>query len=425
MASQGPFLVTVGANVAGANPDWLNPGNVTADDGALATNSLLAAEVSDILAGTGCGFTIPTGSTIDGIVIGTNDLVDGPGGSISPTKDGTTQTPAPLSATSGAGWVNQGTSAELWGATYTAAEINASTFGVALTALDELNPLSAQVDAFRVTVYYTEPPAPEAKLDFVRGAFPFMPFAERRALGVQVVGSTDLIRGRSTQGPGPAGGFERYLFARLKPVYSGTTFTQAVDATVTTTASIVKQVNKLVTATVTSTASIQKQVGKLVTATVTSTASIVKSVGKPLTATVTSTATLVVRVGKLMSATVTSTATIVRQAGKAMTATVTSAATVVKQIAKTVTATVTSTAAITANAIRALTITATVTTAATVTRTIGKALTATATTAATITRQIGKALTATATTTASIVATFQAAGGAAIARLRSLMGVGS
>ena len=265
--------------------------------------------------------------------------------------------------------------------------------------------------------------APTTMVDFQRTAFPFMAVSSYKGLyrgGTDFSGISSPTRER---GPAAYGGFERYLFRRLHPVFGGgTIFNQALDGTVTSTAAISMSVGKFMTATATSAASIVKQVGKSATANVTSTASIVKSVGKPLTAnatvsatmdaikvillaltaTVTSTATMVRSVGKRVTATVTSTASMARQTVKALTATVTTAATMVRQIGKKVTANATVSATMSAIKVILVALTATVTSTASIVRQVGKNVTATVTSTATIRRSIGKAVAATVTSSASI-----------------------
>lgn len=70
-------------------------------------------------------------------------------------------------------------------------------------------------------------------------------------------------------------------------------------------------------------------------------------------------------------------------------------------------------------------LTATVTTTATITRSVGKIVTATVTTTASITKSVTKTLIATVTTTASIATTFIPQGAAAVAKLRTLLGLGT
>lgn len=177
-----------------------------------------------------------------------------------------------------------------------------------------------------------------------------------------------------------------------------------LTATATSTASIQKQVNKLLSATATITASIQKQVNKLLATTATSTASIVKKVLKNLTATVTSTASLVtLKVAIVnMTATVTSNASIQKQVNKAVTATATTTATIQKQVNKLVTATATAAGSIQKQINKILAATATTTASLVALKVVVLNMVATVTTAATIRRQVNKNVSATATTTATV-----------------------
>jgi len=173
-------------------------------------------------------------------------------------------------------------------------------------------------------------------------------------------------------------------------------FQQALDATVGTTATFVKSVNKTVSATVATTATIVKNVGKIVSATVGTTATIVKSVGKILSATVATTASLTAAkvINLTLSATVATTATMTRQVGKILTATVSTSVTIVKQVNKSLTATVATVASLTAIKVIIVTLSATVGTSATMTRRVNKTVSATVSTTATIVKQVGKTITA-------------------------------
>ena len=96
--------------------------------------------------------------------------------------------------------------------------------------------------------------------------------------------------------------------APLPPPPAGALFNQALTATVTTTAAIVRSIGKVLSATATSTASIVKQVGKTLSATATSTATIARSAGKALSATVTASASIVKQVAIRLTTTATATA---------------------------------------------------------------------------------------------------------------------
>ena len=146
----------------------------------------------------------------------------------------------------------------------------------------------------------------------------------------------------------------------------GTTFNQALTASSTATASLIKQVGKPLTASSTATAVLEalKVVLVALTAAASATATLVKQVGKPLTASATGTATLIRGVIKTLSATATgaatldaikvvlitlaaaatATASMTRQVGKVLAASGTGAASVTKAITKTLAAAGTGTA---------------------------------------------------------------------------------
>jgi len=239
---------------------------------------------------------------------------------------------------------------------------------------------------------------------------------------------------------GPGVDFGPYAFIEDTGVVTAgpQTFLQDVTATaVAVTASMVKQVGKLVTAstvavtasmatvkvklqamtatTVVVTASMVKQVNKILSSTaVAVTASIVKQVNKILTATtVVVTASLATIKVKLQSMTATSvvvTASMVRQVGKRLTATsVALSASVVKQVNKTLTATASVvTASLTTIKVKlvAMTATAVVVTASMVRR-VNTTLSSSVAVTASIVKAITHRMTATAVTvTGSMLAVF-------------------
>ncbi len=75
--SQGPLDVSAGANIAGAGADWTTPGNIAGQDLTYAAVNTGAGATSDALAATDCGFGIPGGANIVGIVVEFFELTDG------------------------------------------------------------------------------------------------------------------------------------------------------------------------------------------------------------------------------------------------------------------------------------------------------------------------------------------------------------
>lgn len=124
---------------------------------------------------TGLSSTVPSGATINGITVSIeryNSVVPGDftltinDNAVYLTKDGSNLVGSNKST--GATWqssdnntpVNFGGAADLWGTSWTAAEINASTFGVmispSLTFDNSENGASVKIDQVTITVDYTE-----------------------------------------------------------------------------------------------------------------------------------------------------------------------------------------------------------------------------------------------------------------------------
>jgi hypothetical protein len=162
MATAGP---NSGTGATSGSPAWSNPTNVGASDDARATCGVAASGVSGTLTVTAFGFAIPGGSTIDGITVAierrstTNNVIDD--NSIRLTKasaavgdNKATATKWPLNTDSTATY---GGVADLWGTTWSVAEVNDSGFGVAILAdnTDAGSTRSAQVDHVTITITYT------------------------------------------------------------------------------------------------------------------------------------------------------------------------------------------------------------------------------------------------------------------------------
>lgn len=161
--SQGALYPGTLANDATIGSEtWTSPSNAGADDGSFATVFMDGHVTSKYLKATNFGFSIPTGSTVAGIVVevervrdsgGTSDFAARivKGGSIGSTNKSTgsllPNTP---------GIKTFGSSSDLWGESWTPADINASNFGF-VYACDEGTFTNAGVDFIRITVYYTAP----------------------------------------------------------------------------------------------------------------------------------------------------------------------------------------------------------------------------------------------------------------------------
>lgn len=167
MASTGFILVTAGANNADAGSvAWSNPSNCVSSNDSRAT-SLCDKNTSQYLHATNPNPAVPAGSTINGIEVRiersagaesawnvldvTVQLIKAGSRVGSNLNDGATAWPGTDTNK------DYGGSSNLWGTTWTAAEVNASNFGVAIRANCLDGQRSARVDAVWINIHYTEP----------------------------------------------------------------------------------------------------------------------------------------------------------------------------------------------------------------------------------------------------------------------------
>lgn len=164
MSSQGPNSGSTFANDATIGTvDWTDPGNAQYSDNAYATAGASGDPYSShYLKVTVFGFSIPSGSTINGIVVEVEKKANDShyhDASLKIVKGGTISGDEKKNVAS---WqvvdtyLTYGGESDLWGLSWTPAEINASGFGVVLsTNYDQDGFATASVDHIRVTVYYT------------------------------------------------------------------------------------------------------------------------------------------------------------------------------------------------------------------------------------------------------------------------------
>lgn len=163
----------------GQDLSWVSPSNAAGTtDGLVATVSsttLLTHMISNNLYVSGYGFSIPTDATITGISLtlsgGRTDS-----GTVTRytalTKDGSTLTPTIRSKSipyPAGGSAFEGSSTELWGTTWTPAEINSSSFGALINAdvyfqnSGEGGPTTYSLNSVQITVHYSLPTQPMVK----------------------------------------------------------------------------------------------------------------------------------------------------------------------------------------------------------------------------------------------------------------------
>jgi hypothetical protein len=164
MPTQGPLPCGTGADDATVGTiAWTNPGNVTVSDNNYATAVLNALNVSHYLKATNFGFSIPAGATINAITVEweikqtaiDGDLKDNASRIIKGGTIGSTDKSNAASWPTSDAFRSYGS--DLWGDTWTSTDINASTFGAALSAQEFLSgSCTASIDHCRITVTYTD-----------------------------------------------------------------------------------------------------------------------------------------------------------------------------------------------------------------------------------------------------------------------------
>lgn len=173
MATQGPLFPTAATNVSTGTETaeaWVNPTNIFSDN---ATEAAITAatydnpDISQRLRASGFGFSIPNGSTIDGVTVEIDrrsiiagsgrdnrvQLVDANAAIVGDNKADTALTWPTTSTVKSYGGVADG-----WNASLTPAIVNDTDFGVVLSALALIANADIGVDFIRITVTYTPPP---------------------------------------------------------------------------------------------------------------------------------------------------------------------------------------------------------------------------------------------------------------------------
>ena len=159
MASQLQILAgTMADDGTGGSVSWTNPDNAKVSDGVYAT-VVLSSQGSHWLKATNFGFSIPSGATINGIIVEIEGKSVGPYcgfNSFLVKADGTISTTGRESAIpSTEAYISYGSSTDLWGETWDSTKINDVDFGV-VSATPAFYNGTISIDHIRITVYYTE-----------------------------------------------------------------------------------------------------------------------------------------------------------------------------------------------------------------------------------------------------------------------------
>lgn len=172
MTTAGPNAAGTGANDTGVGTiAWTSPTNIYTDDGVVAQTQKSGSGIaySNYLWATNFGFSIPSGATINGVAVSIQRYGSSTGATkrmidniVSLIKGGSVVGSNYASATT---WPASDTAAsyggvsDLWGTSLTDSEVNASNFGVALSAKFNYTAgkgfLRGYVDFISITVTYT------------------------------------------------------------------------------------------------------------------------------------------------------------------------------------------------------------------------------------------------------------------------------
>lgn len=165
LLSQTRFVGTGANDNAVGNILWDVPTAITASDNTR-TPLLSGSDTSQYLKGTNCGFSIPSTATIRGIILRIERFNASGAGSVNDNRVRLVKAGVVQSTDKSAGaWSNSaladeivayGGETDLWGGAWTAADINGSGFGAVLSIVYTAGS-DARVDAFSLTVYYSDP----------------------------------------------------------------------------------------------------------------------------------------------------------------------------------------------------------------------------------------------------------------------------
>jgi hypothetical protein len=156
MPSQGPNSGS--SFTTSGTPAWNNPTNAQSSNDQYATVTVPAGQSSGSLLATGFGFSIPSGATVTGVVVGLEGAADA--GSLNwvvyllvgGSRTGNSRS---ASIPRVEGYVDLGSPTDLWGTTLTPSNVNGTGFGAEIiVSSSAAYTLGVSLDHVRITVYY-------------------------------------------------------------------------------------------------------------------------------------------------------------------------------------------------------------------------------------------------------------------------------
>lgn len=139
---------------------WFNPGNAAVNDGSNAVTTLNQLEHTNYLKATGFGYSVPSNATVTGVRAELDGDAAGVPHAVKLVKNGVILTTADAASEAGPdGYTYFGGLSDLWGETWTPADINASNFGLVYYLEDDgvASATTVSVDHIRLTVSYSLP----------------------------------------------------------------------------------------------------------------------------------------------------------------------------------------------------------------------------------------------------------------------------